>query len=286
MRKLLLAVLVSSLSFNMAAADTKGVVMDFGALDTIDALGAGNTVVALPVKNAPEYLSQYTTDQYQSTGGMKEPNIELIREIKPDYIITSGRQGQFVEELKTIAPVTQFLSTEEKIGSETYLDGVKNNIVNVGKVVGKESEAEVAWGKLDAKIKDAFAKNSASPKKAVVVLHNNGNLGISNNSNYAKTVHEVAGVKRADEKTYEGRMPADAKYFAETNPDVIFVVDRSAAIGAEPMVADFFSAGEYADIQEIKDAKVVVLTPKLWYLSGHGLQSLELQVDEVTKALD
>lgn len=284
MRKLLLAAMVS-LSFGVAAADTKGVVMDFGALDTIDALGAGNTVVALPVQNAPEYLSQYTTEQYQNTGGMKEPNIELIREIKPDYIITSGRQGKFVEELQTIAPVTPFVSTEEKISTAEYLDGVKSNIVNVGKVVGKESEAEAAWNKLEAKIKDAVAKNSASSKKAVVVMHNGGNLGISNNSNYAKTVHEVAGVKRADEKSYEGRVPADAKYFTEINPDVIFVVDRSAAIGAEPMSEDYFKAAEYADVQAVKDGKIIVLTPKLWYLSGHGLQSIELQVDEVTKAM-
>lgn len=285
MRKLLLATLLS-LSFGAAVADTKGVVMDFGALDTIDALGGADLVVALPKQNAPEYLVQYTTDQYQSTGGMKEPNIELIREVKPDFIITSGRQGKFVEELQAIAPVTPFLSTEEQIGTDEYLVGVKNNIVNVGKVIGKQAEAEAAWDKLDAKIKDAVAKNSTSSKKAIVVLHNDGNMGVANNSNYAKTVHEVAGVKRADEKTYEGRVPADAKYFTETNPDVIFIIDRSAAIDATPLDQDYFKAAEYADVQAVKDGKIFVLTPKLWYLSGHGLQSLELQVNEVTKAME
>lgn len=285
MRKLLLSTLLVS-SLGVAVADSKGVVMDFGALDTIDALGGSEMIVALPKSNAPEYLVQYTADQYQSTGGMKDPNIELIRNVKPDFIITSARQGQFVEELQKIAPVTAFMSSEENTGKEEYLVSVKNNILNIAKVIDKESEANTAWGKLETKIKNAAEKGTASAKKAIVVLHNDGKMGIANSSNYAKVVHDVAGVKRADEKTYEGRNPADAKYFVDTNPDIIFVLDRSAAIGATPMDENYFKAVEFENVQAVKDGKVIMLSPKLWYLSGNGLQSLDLQVEEVSKALD
>lgn len=285
MRKLLLSTLLVS-SLGLAVADSKGVVMDFGALDTIDALGGSEMVVALPKNNAPDYLVQYTADQYQSSGGMKDPDIELIRKVQPDFIITSARQGQFIEELQTIAPVTAFMSSEETTGQEDYLVSVKNNILNVAKVIDKEPEANTAWEKLETKIKSAAEKSTASVKKAVVVLHNDGKMGIANNSNYAKVVHDVVGIKRADEKTYEGRNPADTQYFVDTNPDIIFVVDRSAAIGATPMDQNYFSAPEFANVQAVKDGKVIMLSPKLWYLSGNGLQSLDLQVDEVSKALD
>lgn len=285
MRKLLLSTLLVS-SLGLTVADSKGVVMDFGALDTIDALGGSKMVVALPKNNAPDYLVQYTADQYQSSGGMKDPDIKLIREVKPDFIITSARQGQFIEELQTIAPVTAFMSSEETTGQEDYLVSVKNNILNVAKVIDKESEANTAWEKLDTKIKSVAEKSAASVKKAVVVLHNDGKMGVANNSNYAKVVHDVVGIKRADEKTYEGRNPADTKYFVDTNPDIIFVVDRSAAIGATPMDKNYFSAPEFANVQAVKDGKVIMLSPKLWYLSGNGLQSLDLQVDEVSKVLD
>ncbi|GAA5098546.1 ABC transporter substrate-binding protein [Wohlfahrtiimonas larvae] len=279
MRKLLLATLLVG-SLGSAMADPKGVVMDFGALDTIDALGSSEAVIALPQQNAPEYLKQYTAEKYQNTGGMKEPNIELIRNAKPDFIVISGRQGKFIDELKAIAPVTNFS------GGEDYLGSAQKNIIAVGKVVGKEAEAKAAWDKLDEKLKATATKNAASPKKAVVVMHNDGKIGVANNSGYATLIHEVAGIKRADEKKYEGRVAADAKYFTDTNPDIIFIVDRSAAIGATPMKADYFKAADFANVQAVKDGKVIVLNPKLWYLSGRGLQSIELQVDEVTKAVE
>ena len=279
MRKLLLATLLVG-SLGSAMADPKGVVMDFGALDTIDALGAGETVIAVAKNSAPEYLNKYTADTYQSTGGLKDANLELVGSLKPDFIVISGRLGGSFDEFQKIAPTINFS------GSEDYLGSAKANIVAVGKAVGKEAEANAAWDKLDAKLKKVAAKNSASPKKAVVVLHNDGKIGVSNSSGYATLVHEVAGIKRADEKKYEGRVAADVKYFTDTNPDIIFVVDRSAAIGATPMKGDYFQAAEFANVQAVKDGKVIVLNPKLWYLSGRGLQSIEMQIDEVTKAVE
>ena len=279
MRKLLLATLLVG-SLGSAMADPKGVVMDFGALDTIEALGAGEAVIAVAKNSAPEYLNKYTADTYQSTGGLKDANLELVGSLKPDFIVISGRLGGSFDEFQKIAPTINFS------GGEDYLDSAKANIVAVGKAVGKEAEANAAWDKLDAKIKEVAAKNSVSPKKAVVVLHNDGKIGVSNNSGYATLVHEVAGIKRADEKKYEGRVAADTKYFTDTNPDIIFVVDRSAAIGATPMKADYFQAADFANVQAVKDGKVIVLNPKLWYLSGRGLQSIEMQIDEVTKAVE
>ena len=279
MRKLLLATLLVG-SLGSAMADPKGVVMDFGALDTIEALGAGEAVIAVAKNSAPEYLNKYTAETYQSTGGLKDANLELVSSLKPDFIVISGRLGGSFDDFQKIAPTINFS------GGEDYLASAKANIVAVGKAVGKEAEANAAWDKLDAKIKEASAKNSASPKKAVVVLHNDGKIGVSNSSGYATLVHEVAGIKRADEKKYEGRVAADAKYFTDTNPDIIFVVDRSAAIGATPMKADYFQAAEFANVQAVKDGKVIVLNPKLWYLSGRGLQSMAMQIDEVTKAVE
>lgn len=278
MRKLLLATLLT-VSLESAMAETKGIIMDFGALDTIDALGEANSVVGLPKQNAPEYLKQYSADQYQSTGGMKEPNIEVIRNAKPDFIVISGRQGKFLEELQSIAPVINFS------GDKDYLKSAQMNIMAVGKAVGKEKEAQEAWGKLSQKIEASAKVADASSKKAIVVLHNNGNVWVSNQSGYAALVHDVLNVKRADTTEGEARAEADVKYLTEKNPDIIFIVDRSAAIGVEPLKQDHFLAKEFADVSAVKNGKVIYLTPKLWYLSGRGLQSLDLQIDEVMNAL-
>ena len=68
MKKLWMAV---ALTLGVAVAGPKGVVMDFGALDTIEALGAETSVLALPKANTPEYLAKFNTDSYTSSGTMK-----------------------------------------------------------------------------------------------------------------------------------------------------------------------------------------------------------------------
>ena len=57
---------------------------------------------------------------------------------------------------------------------------------------------------------------------------------------------------------------------------------RRAAIGDEPADADQLRA-TLADAGA--ESQLVLLTPALWYLSGSGLQSLALQIDEVVSAL-
>ncbi|WP_077928597.1 ABC transporter substrate-binding protein [Wohlfahrtiimonas populi] len=275
MRKLLLATLLVG-SFGSAMADPKGVVMDFGALDTIEALGGSASVSALPKEFAPEYLEKYKTADYKLSGDMFKLDMDLIRQENPDFIIISGRQGRSAAELQSIAPVINFSA-----GNDNYMESVQYNILAVGKAIGKEAEAKAALEKLDAKIKSAQEKSAASKQKAIVVMHNDGNVGLINHSGYATLVHDVAGVKRADEKKHEGRVAADAKYLTEVNPDIIYVVDRSAAIGAKPLDENYFKAKELAEVKAVKDVNVIYLTPKLWYLSGKGLQSIDLQVEEV-----
>jgi len=76
--------------------------------------------------------------------------------------------------------------------------------------------------------------------------------------------------------------PVKAETLAEMAPDTLLVVDRSAAVGAEPLKPEILEAA-MADAGA--DTDVVVLNPGLWYLSGGGLQSVRLQVDEVVNAV-
>ncbi len=78
--------------------------------------------------------------------------------------------------------------------------------------------------------------------------------------------------------------PLSPEAISEIDPQVVLVIDRSAAIGDEPANADAL-AQTFLDAGAEK-ARVVMLTPALWYLSGGGLQSLALQVEEVAAALN
>ena len=78
-------------------------VLDYGSLDTLDALGV-RAKLALPKKNLPSYLAKFKGGEYVDIGGVKEFNLETINAFKPDFIIISGRQQDYYEELSAIAP--------------------------------------------------------------------------------------------------------------------------------------------------------------------------------------
>lgn len=77
----------------------KVVIMNYDALDTLDALGKGSIVIGTPLSVLPSYLKQYSKAHIIDTGNMKEPNIDAIKQAKPELIIIDGRQAKKTEEL-------------------------------------------------------------------------------------------------------------------------------------------------------------------------------------------
>ena len=222
----------------------KIVVMDFGALDTLDALGAGNRVIAAPVSNIPIYLQQYHNAQVQDSGKMKEPDIAGIKAARPDLIIMSGRQNKFYKDLSAIAPTLNYSVNT----GENYYSVVKDQIRMLGKIAGKEVLAQEQLKALDLKINAARQLAQHSGKKAIVVLHNDGNVMLMNQGSYA----------------------------------IIYVVDRSKAIGNTPMRSNYFDN----KVMHKAGTRIVNLSADLWYLSGNGLESLNRQIDEVIRPLN
>ena len=77
----------------------KIVVLDYGAADTIRALGKEDSIVGLPTDSLPSYLSDLKNKKgITNVGNLKEVNLEKVAELEPDLIILSGRtQGQMDE---------------------------------------------------------------------------------------------------------------------------------------------------------------------------------------------
>lgn len=264
----------------------KIVVMNYGALDTLDALGKGSLVAATPQSVIPSYLEQYKNNHVIDTGNMKEPNIEVIKQTHPDLIIIDGRQASKKAELSKIAPVLNL-----SVDSNHYFESTKNHINLLATITGTENTAAQLIESLNNKINQAQTITLASPKKAIVAIHNNGKMILINNSSSATLIHDVLKVKRAvpllaNQPTTSGERPAptfvDDKYIKTVKPDIIFVIDRSHAIGQQAIKADYFDA----KVLNKSKTSVVYLTSDLWYLSGGGAESLERQVTEVTNAFN
>ena len=263
---------------------SKVVVMNYGALDTLDALGKGSIVIGAPLSVLPSYLEQYKNANIADTGNMKEPSIDAIKQAKPQLIIIDGRQASKTQELSKIAPVINL-----SVDAKNYLESTKKHINLLADITGTENTASTLIQALDVKINNAQSVAQSSPKKAIVAIHNDGKMILINASSSAALIHDVLKVKRAVpffiQPINNGERPKptfiDNNYVSDVKPDIIYVVDRSKAIGQTAMKEDFFDAR----ILAASNTQVVYLTPDLWYLSGGGAESLDRQIDEVINGL-
>ena len=82
------------------------IVLDFGAADTLHALGVQDKIVGFPQSGKiPNYLSEFADKKYKNVGDLKEQSLEQINELNPDLIIASKRQEKMIDKFKEIAPV-------------------------------------------------------------------------------------------------------------------------------------------------------------------------------------
>jgi iron complex transport system substrate-binding protein len=257
------------------------VTMDFGTLDTLDKFGLSDKIVGIPKNSVPDYLKQYEADGYTNVGNMKEPDLEVIRGLNPDLIVITGRQGKSFEQLSQIAPTITV-----GIDAKNYQQSFDNNVETLASLFDKQDLSKQYLADLETKISNYRTKADASELKALVIMHNANKISAANTGAYATIIHDVAGIKRADSDTEPKRQAADDAYLTAINPDIIFIVDRSAAIGQEGFDKALLETDAIKTVNAYKNDKIIYLTPDLWYLSGGGLESLSLQLDEAIQAID
>ena len=229
----------------------KVVVFDNGSLDTMDALGVGDKVVGAATSSLPEYLSSYK--KVESAGGIKEPDLEKINQLQPDLIIISGRQRDFQKDLSQIAP-TIFLSLDAKKPWESF----QQNVTTLGEIFGKQEEAKTQLEELSA-------------------------YGSGSRFGF---IHDLFGFEQADDQIEASThgQSVSYEYVLEKNPDILFVVDRTKAIGGDDSKDDISANELVAQTNAGKNQQIISLEPDVWYLSGGGLESMKLMIEDVNQA--
>ena len=257
----------------------KVVVFDYGVLDTLDQLGV--EVAGVPQEGVPPYLEKYKDAKYTNVGGLKEADFEKVNAMSPDLIIISGRLSDSYEELSKIAP-TIYMAVD----TEDYMNSLTENVKTLGEIFGKEAEAEQALTSIEASAQALKDKVTAAGKNALVVLTNEGKLSAYGAGSRFGVIHDVFGFTPADaniEVSTHGQS-VSFEYVMETNPDYLFVVDRSAVVAGSGEAAPAKQVIENDLVKNTtayKEGHIVYLDPNYWYLSGGGLESIQEMIKEV-----
>lgn len=260
----------------------KVVVFDMGSLDTLDKLGI--EVAGVPQASIPSYLEKYAGDEYENVGGLKEPDFEKIAEIDPDLIIISGRQGDLYDQFEELAP-TIFLGVD----TENYMESFENNTKTIGEIFEKEAEVDEALANIEATIEDTKEKVEATDKNGLIILANDDKISAYGPSSRFGIIHDVIGVPAADEgiEVSTHGQNVTFEYVAEQDPDLLYVIDRGAAIGEGETATSMIVENKLMeDTKAMKNDDIYYLEPDFWYLSGGGLISVEEMVKQIAESVE
>lgn len=254
------------------------VVLGYSEYDTLKALGLEELVVGAPKKNVPAYLGTLS-EKITDIGSLKEPNLETIAELEPDLIIATGRTAALAEELKQIAPV--FVN---RLDNVNFWESFKSTNLNLATIFNQNEKAEAVITSLEEKVEQVKQTVADQNQTTLVLMLNEGNLSaFSSNSRFA-LIYQVLGFKAVDDSIEDGTHGQEVSYegILSFNPERIFYLDRTAAIGGDKTKnADFLTNELIAQTTASQNDAINALTSDLWYLTGGGLESLSLQIDEI-----
>lgn len=272
----------------------KIVVLDYGVADSLRALGKEDTIVGMPKDSLPTYLKDLKDKkEITNVGNLREVNLETVAELEPDLIILSSRTQDQQAEFEKIAPAIYFENS-----TSDYLNSVKTNATELAKLFGDEvvKEAESKLADIDTLVQTAQDKNKDTQLTTLTVLLNEGSMaGIAPDGRYS-FIYKTLGFQPTDLKLKEntqgnqGRSHGSSlslESVSQINPDIIFVVDRTLAIGGDDTQnSDILNNALIQETDAGKNKKIITLTPDLWYLSGGGLESTKLMFEEVVAHLE
>jgi iron complex transport system substrate-binding protein len=259
----------------------KVVVFDFGVLDALDTLGV--EITGLPQAIVPKTLEKYAGSEYTNLGSLKEPDFEALHELQPDVIFISSRQAELYDQFAEIAP-TVFV----EVDYTNYMSSLEKNFKLLAEVFEKEDALDTKMNELKASIEALNKEASASDSKALILLANEGKVSAFGQGSRYGFVHDVFGFKAVDEnlEVAQHGQSVTFEYILEKNPDVLFVIDRSAAIGGEIGAKDTIENELVKKTNAYKNGKIIYLDAVNWYIAGNGITSTQSMVDEVKAALE
>lgn len=261
------------------------VVLDLGALDTLRALGMSDKVVGVAKgTKLPKALEEFNDAKYADVGALKEPNLEAIAQLNPDLVIAGFRSSKIAPDLMTKFPTIDV--TYDTAGD--FFDGVSSAAKLVAQAVGKETEVDAKLAALKKEI-DAAKATTDPNAKVLVLMVSGGKVSVVHPQNRFDLIYDNLGMKPAiDKKADDTQAHGDAVSFEaiqQANPDVIYVLDRDAAIGNEGGQA----AAQVLDNELMhattawKNGKVHYVDGSRWYVMIHGVDNVGEMLKEITK---
>ena len=260
------------------------VVADMAALLSLQDLGvegiAGMLGLAVPVPD--QYAAALDNPDFAELGSVWEPDYEAINALEPDLIIVAGRSSRIYRDMKEIAPTVDLTIWED------FYNKFQEQHRNMGMIFGVEDRVEERLAELDALVQDVSARTEGAGK-ALILMTTGAEVTAYGPGSRFGFVHDTFGYAAADENLEREATHGDAvsfEYILEMQPDVLFVIDRASAIGAEGEAAAKILDNELvAQTPAWQNGRVVYVDSFAWYIAWTSLPAFFQVVEDIEAGL-
>ncbi|MGP4713362.1 siderophore ABC transporter substrate-binding protein [Psychrobacter sp. DM8] len=203
------------------------VVYDMTLMQDLAALNVG--VAGMPDQLPLDNLRSDTQPDSENVGTLFEPDLEALNAMQPQAILIGSRMAEKYNELSSIAP-----TLDMSIDTANIYDSSKQRLHDLGALFGKSDEAFALQQDIDGLITQT-QELTQDKGNGLVILVNGNKLSAYGDKSRFGFIHSVLGVPMADTQIEDARhgQPVSFEYVQKVNPDWLFIIDRSAAIGEE-----------------------------------------------------
>ena len=265
-------------------APQRVVALDMNEVDFLDQLGI--PLAGMPKDFIPHFLARYRDALgVEDLGSIVQPNLERVHAARPDLILITSLQANHYQALSEMAATVHF-DVDYRDSESRHIEVIRQHLLTLGQIFGKSVLAEQKARALDARVEEARAITRGRPERALVVLHNNGafsSFGVQSRYGFIFTGLGVKPASPTAEAGLHGQ-PVSSEFIQQANPDIIYIVDRTAVMEHRPAVA-IESMGNplLRQTNAWKNGRVIVVDAQAWYVTGASPSALQQVIDDVIK---
>lgn len=237
---------------------------DLAALDVaVDGMPSSLHLDNLQSKNQPDP---------KEVGTVFEPDLEALNAMQPQAILVGSRMAEKYNALSSIAP-----TLDMSIDTANIYESSKQRLHDLGALFGKSDQALKLQQDIDGLIEQTKVLTKDKGTGLVIMVNGNKLSAYGDKSRFG-FVHTVLGVPMADDQIADARhgQPISFEYLQKVNPDWLFVMDRSAAIGEDSAGAQAVLDNPLvAQTTAWKKDQVVYLSPDSYLAFGGYYQWMQ-----------
>ncbi len=259
-------------------------IFSYDALDILDVVGLENTsiqMLGVVKSNLPSFLEDFDTDTYYNVGTLFMPDWDALDLFNPELIIIGSRSAGAYDTLKESYPNADILDVSLTYGE--YSEGLTRNANNLGLIFPSVSDAiETELTALTDGM--ALIKETAKDYSALFILVNGESLSFYGPTGRFAVLHDEFGFVAADSSAEEGGSHGEVvgyEYVAAVNPEVLFLMDRGAAIGNEGTTDTVLANSLIAGTTAGQNDDIYILTGEAWYIAPGGFTSTQAMIDDL-----